>query len=289
MARVGIRAIVDSLDMGEGHVSWFYKSSSTGNGIRWLDLSMAPGVPRYNAYVGTPLEFTPLSGSANNGIFLGAAPPVGKKRVVTKVGILSTNATSFVNTFLLADYLGFYPLIDGDSTDPQDLDNPTGLPRYDSADGVMCVPVCYSAQATDALCTVTYTNSGGVGGRTSTFMLLGGNGVGAVVGTAGTVNTGRPSTPFMPLQNGDRGVRSVESFVMSAPVGGFVTLVLVKPLASLQTHERNTFCEKDLIRENACVTPAVESGAYLNLLYAPAVGGSITPVLGFVEFAWRDA
>lgn len=289
MARVGIRALADAMEGGESHTAFFFKSGSTGNGARWFDFSMAPGIPRYNAYVGSPLAFTPLYGSGNNGIYLGPEPTDGKKRVLTKVGVQCSNATAFVDSFLIADYLGFYPLIDGDNTDSQDLDNSVEWSRYASADNVHCMPVCYAAQVTDGMCVVTYTNSDGVSGRTSTFMLLGGNGPGSCVATAADQATSRAATPFIPLQSGDRGIRAIESVQMQTPVGGFVTLVLMKPLASMQTHELGTFCEKDLIRENGCVAPQIEPGAYINLLYTPVVGGSISPVLGYLEFTWRNA
>jgi hypothetical protein len=221
---------------------------------------------------------TPLIGSGNDGVYLGP----GSDRYLSKIGLHSTSATIAPATFVLCDYLMHYPLVDGDDTAQQDLDNTATLPRYTSGDGVQCMAVCTTPMASNVTCTVSYTNSAGVSGRLVTFNLLATTVVGCIVSTPSAANV---ASPFIPLASGDKGMRSIESITLAAGAGGFFALVLVKPLATVNMREQNTFTEMEGIRQRASM-PSIKDGAYLNFIYQSNNTGSAVPLRGFLEFAW---
>jgi len=276
-----VRSLAASLDDGgKSWTSWFHKSggpAAQGAG-RWADMSMGAGTPKYNAYVGSQFAATPLTNAGNDGVYLGP----GSDRYLAKVGIHSTAATIAPATFLLCDYLMHYPLIDGDDTAQQDLDNTAALPRYQSGNGVRCMAVCTTPMTANVTCTVTYTNSDGIAGRSSTFNLLASSVVGCIVTTPSAANA---AAPFMPLASGDKGIRSIEAITLAAGAGGFFALVLVRPLAHINLREQNTFTEIEGLRQRGAL-PSVKDGAYLNFIYTSNGSGSAVPLRGFIEFAW---
>jgi len=172
--------------------------------------------------------------------------------------------------------------VDMDSTDFQPLDNPVGLPRYATGEGVYATLVTSVAQTATGNVTMTYTNSAGTTGRTVTF-------------SVGVANTGNVNvngavagqrTIFVPLQAGDRGVQSVQSVQLNASCGGFATLVLVKPLAGpIIMREQNTVQETHLWKDRASL-PKVENGACLNFFFLSGVAAASSVVRGHVTFVW---
>ena len=103
------------------------------------------------------------------------------------------------------------------------------MPRYATGSGVQIMAVSQSASSAVGTFTVSYTNQDGTSGRTSqptyTKVVSGG---GTLVSS--TTNAVSGSQPFIQLQAGDSGVRSIESVNFSAAGGGLMALVLVKPL-----------------------------------------------------------
>lgn len=107
---------------------------------------------------------------------------------------------------------------------PQTTNLPTAaLTRYTDGEGVQVGLICHgNIGGTATTVTIEYTNSAGVGSRTSTAMLFGGS------GQSSSGNLTR-----IPLQAGDTGVRSVQSVTLAATTGtaGNFGVVLYKPLA----------------------------------------------------------
>lgn len=261
----------------------FFKTTlPVGVAGRWVDHSVGAGQPVYNAYVGTQLEFTPLVGAGNRSIYAGPATGAAKFIQTLQVG-----SASGPQAILLCDYLGFYPLVDGDTTDAQLLDNTQSLPRYASGEDVQAflvaqVPMTAGAQAS---CTMSYTNSAGVAGRTSTFGVYGEDTIGRLVAqTAASGGTGALA-PFVKLDNGDTGIRSVQSITLSAATGGLFNVVLARPLASLQIFLDAIVAEKNFVREGVPM-PRVENGAFLQMLSLRGTANAAAPFRGFVDFAW---
>jgi hypothetical protein len=280
-----VRQLADSVATdGREWQSFFFKAAVPAPGAgRWADGSVGSGIPTYNAYVGNPLDATPLTGVGNRGIYTGPTPEAGQEKFLHVMQAVSIGA-GVPAYLLLADYLMFYPLIDGDSTDQQDMSNTSPLPRYASGDGVQCMIVVASPMTQAGTVTVSYTNSDGVSGRTTTAGLVATTVIGSLANTSNATTAAGAVSPFIPLASGDKGIRSIESVTVSDSPGGLFNAVLVKPLAHLQIRENSTAAEKVMLPHSASC-PKIETGAYLNWILNN--GNATAPSLrGFLQFAW---
>jgi hypothetical protein len=93
--------------------------------------------------------------------------------------------------------------------------------------------------------------------------------------------------PFLPLQTGDTGVRSVQSVTIGG-IGdvGLFALVLVKPLASISLYEITAASETDFLLD-AATMPVIEDDAYLNFIALPTGTLSGAPIIGLLETTWN--
>jgi hypothetical protein len=250
----------------------------------WADGSIGAGIPIYNAYLGAALEFTPLTGSANRSIYTGPTISDSKYVAMAQIG---TSAAGAPLVAMFADFLGFYPLVDTDDTAPQTMDNTQSLTRYSSGEGVQAFCVVQVPQTASATATVTlsYTNSAGVSGRTSTFGLVGASTIGNLCNIANTSNVASALTPFIPLESGDKGIRSIESVSVSTGIGGFINIVLCKPIFTLQLLEQNTVAEKVFFKESGTL-PAVQPGAFLQFLTLRGSATTPIPFRASLDFTW---
>lgn len=250
----------------------------------WGDLSMAAGTPKYNAYVGAQAEGTPLVGSGNFGLYHGGNVGPSTKHI-NRMYLKTQSATFAPAVFVLCDYLYFYPLIDCDSTDQQDMDNTvSALPRFDDGEDINLMVVTTTPQTAAAQCTISYTNQDGVGGRVSQFYLQGPSNVGNI-NTFASPSVVGSANPFVPLANGDTGVRSVQSFTMASSAGGFVALVMVKPLATMQIREQNTVCEYFFMKHKPSL-PRIYDGAFLNFIFSAGTAAISSVIRGELEVFW---
>jgi len=283
-ARIG-RAIHDE---GKFHYAYVTKTTTPAPGTAgaFVDMNQTSGIPKYNAFAGTQLGFTPLEGSGNGGVYCGPFLPNSSKHLLRwqALNINSTANTTPPDYVYLCDYLGFYPLIDCDDVDVQTLDNTQTLTRYQSGDGVRIVLIVQAPMLATAPITITYTNSDGVSGRSVTTNLIAGTSIGVcATGTGTTGGAGEP-TPFFPLASGDKGVRSIQSIQLSAGAGGFICAALVKPIASINIYETAVPVEKQFGFEVQNL-PEVMPGAYLNFLIQRSgnLAGSLRSELVFVN------
>jgi hypothetical protein len=284
------RRMIDFATAADGEKDWFsfvHKTSAPvlGAAARWADGSVGAGIPRYNAYLGTSGEFTPMTGAGNNGIFTGPEPAPGEQKVIVDWALQCSTTTFAPAYVILCDYLGHYALLDGDTTDVQEQTS-TGLTRYTSGEGVRIIAVCTVPQTTPTAveCTLTYTNSAGVSNRTASFFVNDAN-IGVINCAQTSTASATPRTPFVPLANGDTGVRSVEQVQFAASAGGFISLVLVKPICQSVLRETATQVEKTTHLHDARM-PVVQSGAYLNFLYTSGQSATSSVIRGHVHFAW---
>ena len=117
-------------------------------------------------------------------------------------------------------------------TTPQTTNLPTvALTRYTSGEGVMAAVIIHvTVGGTAGTFTVSYTNSAGVSGRTSTATAMGGGG-----------SADRAARNFIPipLQAEDTGIRSIESltFAISTGTVGNIGVCLFKPLAMIPLND----------------------------------------------------
>ena len=280
--------MVNAEENGATWTGWFHKTggpASFGTG-RWADLSMGAGIPKYNAYIGSQAVATPIYGTGNEGIYLGPTPASGQTKHLTRILLQSTSTTLIPAEFVACDYLMAYPLIDGDDTAQQDMDNTLTLPRYATGDGVQCMIVCTTPMVQNSNITITYTNSDGTSGRTSTSSLLFSLTVGCIVSTSSTGGAAGSASPFIPLASGDKGIRSIESVTVATGSGGFFALVLVKPLANISLFENVTAHEILMPQQRGWNVPRVYDGAYLNFIYNAAQNGTAVLLRGAVTTVW---
>jgi hypothetical protein len=269
-------------------------AATTTNG--WVDYTYFAGSPPANFYASTPLVAAEVD--PTRGIFLPTVSPATQHLNNLRLMTSASSATSTTNgrqEIALCDYLLYYPFVDTDAVgEQQDLDNTVTLPRYGSGQ-VVCV--AQSAASTTGQFTMTYTNQDGVGGRVSqntfTFVVAGG---GQVVNASGA---GASYNPFVYLQAGDSGVRSIESVTFTAAGGGLMALVIVKPLLKhfvAQECRRTTSgnlesygsCAEFQSLIHAAGAPQIKDGAVLGLLAAGYAGSLASSILaGIVETFWN--
>jgi hypothetical protein len=265
---------------GAYHNAFFHKSSSpTASVGSWVDLSMGAGIPKYNAYVGGQATATPLVGVGNDGINIGRLSGESYINTLMVQGVSTSLAPAFVQ---FQDYLMHYPLIDGDSLDLQEMDNTLTLPRYTSGKEVMAMLVCTTPMSADAVVEVNYTNQSGVAGRISQSRIVATPNVGTIISSSDLSAVAGRKSPYIPLANGDSGIRSVESVTLLSGAGGFFALVLVKPLTHIQMLEFGVACEIVMPMQRAKPVK-LEQGCYLNMIALVNNTAAIAPFRGQID------
>lgn len=168
-----------------------------------------------------------------------------------------------------------------------------GLPRYTDGAGVQAfhVPTTVMGAGTPnfSFGSSGYTNSAGTTGRAiPTAPALPALTTAAPIGMIDHSGTGAGKYgPFIPLQAGDAGVRSIQSVQYSATrTSGAGAVVLCKPLLTLPMTTIGVAAERDLLNQIPSL-PRVYDGACLQwLMYA----GAATPVnsafYGHIDFGW---
>jgi hypothetical protein len=285
---LNIKEVVEAELGGAYKISTWRKtpSQTTASGF-WFDLSMSPGNPNPQYYAAAPLKATAMSYSNDGGIVHGLAVSPAKK-YLKRITALTVTATAVPMPMMLCDYLLYYPFVDMGSDTQQGMDNSVTIPRYTDGSGVQIMPVVVAAGdgvAATHTFTVSYTNSNGVSGRTTIARALTTqtvNGTLATSSSAGTTTSG----PFLPLQLGDSGVRSIESCtVVGATDVGLICLVLVKPLAQMSIRGIDAAVEVEYLKDFS-IMPEIKDDAYLNFICHP--GGTLAnaPIHGIIETIW---
>lgn len=285
-----LRELTDAQDAGQYlYASWRKQATqATGAGI-WFDLSMSPGNPAPNYYIGSPNVFTPLKQSTDGGLRHGGnVAPLGKKKFLRKLMAQTVTATAAPLSCKLLDYIGFYPFIDESILDEQFMDNTLSPTRYVDGKGVQLMAVTVAGHTGGQPFTVSYTNSEGVVGRVTQSTTMSTQFVnGTVLNSqqAGTAYTN--NGPFLPLQTGDSGVSSVQSVTIGG-IGdvGLFSLVMVKPLATFSLFGIDAPTEVDYW-QNMASMPEIVDDAYLNLVALPNGTLSGAPINGILEITWN--
>ncbi len=279
-----LQSVKDARDAEQAGRSWLGFLRRNGPAFvagRWHDMSYAAGNPVANYYASTPLVAAVLAG--RDGIDTGPAPAAGMRKRLAVATVLP-GTTGGAKVLWFADYCLFYPFVDGDGG-LQDLDNTVPIPRYAGA-GCQVMAVCQGTGLATGVVRLTYTNSEGVPGRVAdtTLDLSVAPGVLSSSLAAGVAHAA-PAGPWMRLQAGDTGVRSIEQVEPLSAIGGIFALVIVKPLlvAAVPTVtaapvEIDAFADKAL-------TADFEHGAYLHTICHAAAAG--TPaILACTKTIW---
>jgi len=259
-------------------------SQTTITGL-WFDTSMSPGMPAPQYYIGAITTATQLRQSTDGGLYHGANVSPSEK-FLRRMTTMANAVTALPMNTILCDYLMFYPFIDEGTTDPQTMTNVSSLPRYTDGKGVQVMAIQTNAGTGGQQFFFTYTNSDGVAGRTSqTVTMNTSTVVGNVLGSnRATVNA---SNPFIGLQLGDSGVRSIESVTMLGVDTGLFALVLVKPLAQHCFREVTVPYEKDFLVPTTDLV-RIYDDAFLGMLCLPLGSLAATVLRGDLKVIWND-
>ena len=284
-------------DEGRYQITTFRKAVASAATVAndFIDYTYFSGNPPANFYASSPSVAAVIE--AKMGINVPVRDQFIKSLTVMSAAASATGTTNQNQRLLLADYLLYYPFIDTDAIgEEQVMDNTVTLPRYTTGARVQMMAVGQSASSTAGTFTVNYTNQDGVAGRTSqttyTKVISGG---GTLVSSSNNAVTG--SHPFIGLQAGDSGVRSVESVTFSGAGGGLMAIVLVKPLFhfySTQECRRTTTGNLESYGaasyfETVTTVPTAEikSGAVLGVIGLGNAGSLASSVLvGTLETVW---
>ena len=226
-----VAAWANAVDAGKTHVTTFRKTvaSAATAANDFVDYTYYAGNPPANFYASAPLEAAFVE--SVRGIYVPTMTGTDKQFIKSITGMSAANSTTATTNqnqrLALADYLLYYPFVDTDAVgEQQDMVQTQVIPRYTAG---QVIAVAQSASSTNGTFTFSYTNQDGVSGRTSqvqTTKIVSGGGVLVSM----PINLQASSLPYLGLQAGDIGVRSIESVTFTAAGGGLMALVIVKPL-----------------------------------------------------------
>lgn len=216
------------------------------------------------------------TGAANSfGHGGGVSPDV---KHIVNVSAFSAAPTTMPCVLMLVDQLAQFTITSVTTTGLQNFTGQSAWPRYADGRGVRAfltpsVPMGAGSPSVQ----LTYTNPSAAAGRTTpaTPSLPIINSV-SPVGQVSYTGTGVGKYgPFIPLQNSDNGLTSIQSINFSASMSsGVMNLIIAKPLLVLPLTTQGVAAERDLLNQLPSL-PRVFDGANLQwLMYA----GAATPV-----------
>ena len=240
---------------------------------------------------GTNLAFQAVSDATANA---GGMPHGGNVSPATKhilnASAFSAAATTAPCILMLVDLLGFYRVTSVTTTTAQTTDNTVTLPRYTTGAGVQAFFWNTNTTALGAATpnlSIGYTNSAGTASRATPTVLP----VGKTAASNGLIlysGTGLGKFgPFMPLQSGDAGIRSIQTIQNSTSyVSGEYAVGLCKPLLSLPITTLGVAGERDLVNQFPSM-PKIEDGANLVwLMYSGANTPTNSSMYGHLDIGW---
>lgn len=278
-----IKAYVDAYDEGKVRLSTWRKSPSQASATgSWFDFSMSPGNPIPNYYASSPYVSAVLNGG--EGIFHGGNVAPATKHL-KELMMLATVVTALPMPMILCDYLLYYPFLDMGTNDDQPMTNSLTLPRYTDGEGVQVMAVMTNPQVSGgAEFNFDYTNQDGAAKTSGIVRCAGITAIGSLINT--TRASAGSSSPFIPLADGDTGVRSIETFRMTSGSDvGLICLVLVKPIARSIIRGIDAPNEVDYLKDYPSL-PVIKDGAYLNFIGNAQGSLSATAIHGTAEFIW---
>jgi hypothetical protein len=233
--------------------------------------------PLYRGFAIAPaIPTTSVALNNTSDVALPNLPIVSSGKLTLLGARFHSNSSSGV-CVIVADILNQSGGLSGTVTTPQTTNLPTAaLTRCTSGEGVMAGIIVYSSLGTTGTSvTVEYTNQNGTTGRSST------RNIGAT--NFREIN----SLLLIPLQDGDTGVRSVESVTLLASTGtaGNFGIVLFKPLSMMAFNDQSGSHVVDAVSSGGFIGALnqAESGACLSLLAIQSSSQSMTGSLLVAE------
>jgi hypothetical protein len=257
---------------------------------RWYDMSALNGTPVANAWAGTALAWKSCNESTGNGTQIfgirhGGDVSSDTKHVLNASAITAV-ATGVPSQLMLVDMQGYYPGINMNVATAQTL---TGTPtlRYTNGAGVRAyLVVTATTGATAHNVAMSYTDQDNNAGNTLPVTVS----CTASAITPHITHSGTSANnygPFLPLANGDSGIRSVQTVTISAASGaGTAALVLARPIFTIPLTTATVASERDFLNQIPSL-PRIQDGACLTWLYfTGAATGANSNFYGSVDFGW---
>jgi len=206
--------------------------------------------------------------------------------------VVSASATSAPAFFQLVDIIGFIPVSTVTTTGAQTILGSQTYPRYTDGKGVQAfiTPVVVMGAGTPTI-QLSYTNPASTAGRlTPVAPSLPVANTTAPVGQILYSGTGVGKYgPFIPLQGGDNGIRSIQSVNLSATMtSGVFAIVLCKPIGlPIPLTTLGVPGERDFFNQLPSM-PVIPDGACLSwLMLAGAATPVNTPYNFSVQTVWK--
>jgi len=259
----------------------------------WYSLFRGGGNPAADTILGTGtnLAFQALKDDTTNATGIPHGGDVGGGtgyKHLLNAAAQTAAATTAPCVLMLVDLLGFYPITTVTTTTAQTLNNTVTLPRYTGGAGVQAflTPSTVMGAATPNL-SIGYTNSANTASRATPTTLPIGNTAAAVTSIVYSGTGSGKYGPFMPLQAGDAGIRSVQTVTISSSyVSGVLNLVLCKPLMTLPITTLGVTAERDLVNQFMSMPKVYDEACLAWLMLAGAATPVASPLSGHLEFGW---
>lgn len=291
MAITSLNGLMASISAGKHWRTDFNKitGGSAYTAGRAYDMTALNGHPAANAWAGTALNFVECDEATGNGtqIFgiLHGGNVAAEIKHLLNMGAITTAATGIPSTLLLVDIEGYWPGITNNSAVAQNLVGTPSL-RATNGEGLRLYWVqTAAAGATAQNIALSYTDQGGTAGNTLpvTVAMTASAIVGHISHSGVAANN---YTPFLPLANGDYGVRNVASVTFSAANTGTGALVLAKPLMEIPLGIVSLYHNKDMLSQTPSL-PVIPDGACLGfILIAGGAVAASTTFSGHTETVW---
>lgn len=253
--------IINARGNGNGQNSVVTKTSFTTVANSWFGTWQAAGNPSAGSYTGTP-------GSAPDNTTVGALSAAISNPSGSNTQYLLTfgaNSTQALNMIWLGDLLSQVGSLSATSITSQTVSSAAITRNYTTAgigSGVLMVfDITTALGGTASNITVTYTNGGGSGSRTTPAQAMIASGIVQRI-------TPSVTAPSMILQSGDIGVRSVQSVQLSTSMGsGAFALNLYYPFTFIPGIVANVYLERDsTVQIDAILPILVGTGSNIGAL-----------------------
>ena len=256
-------------------------------------MSQLNGTPIANAWAGTALTYQACDEGTGNGTQIfgmrhGGAVSTDTKHILNVAAVTGV-ATGVPSVLMLVDMCGYWNGISLNSAAAQTLSGTPTL-RYTNGVGVRAYLVPYSGTvgATAHNINISYTDQAGNTGNTLPVTV-------ACTASAITPHITHSGTaannygPFLPLANGDYGIRNVASVTMSASSVGtspLAALVLARPILTLPLTTVSVGAERDLLNQLPSLPKVPDDACLTWLLFSGAAVAANTNFYGSVDFGW---
>jgi len=265
----------------------------------WHLLAGLSGSPQPTTWPGTTLNWTGCNESTGDGTTVfgiqhGGNPGGSATKHLLSIGAQVVAAAGAPWQLKLVDLIGYYKLTGTDvtGTGARTL---VGTPthRYGNGDGVQACIVSTTAPTGGGpnVSASSYTNAAGT--TTRAFQGTPSCGAAADAYASRVLHSGNASGrygPFLPMQGGDTGVRSIQSITLSGGTAytgsGVLAICLVKPLADIAVPVTGMWSERDLVTQLRSL-PKIADGACLAwMMFSTGATTNLSPVSTALDIGW---